>query len=76
MQAGITAAKSLSKAVYFFSVSPVDGKVAHLNSVPKNEIVKDGFSAKTWFNKVSEIVGGKVSSFLISVSLSVSRISC
>ncbi|GAA5948754.1 hypothetical protein JCM3765_004995 [Sporobolomyces pararoseus] len=59
MQAGITAAKSLSKAVYFFSVSPVDGKVAHLNSVPKNEIVKDGFSAKTWFNKVSEIVGGK-----------------
>lgn len=60
MQAGITAAKSLSKAVYFFSVSPVDGKVAHLNSVPKSEIVKDGFNAKTWFNKVSEIVGGKV----------------
>ncbi|GAA5871803.1 hypothetical protein JCM16303_000869 [Sporobolomyces ruberrimus] len=58
MQAGITTAKSLSKAVYFFSVSP-DGKVAHLNSVPKSEIVKDGFNAKTWFTKVSEIVGGK-----------------
>ncbi|GAA5936418.1 alanine--tRNA ligase [Sporobolomyces koalae] len=59
MQAGITAAKALSKAVYLFSVSPVDGKVAHLNFVPKPEIVKDGFNAKVWFNKVCEVIGGK-----------------
>lgn len=70
MQAGITTAKSLNKAVYFFSVSPLDGKVAHLNSVPKNEIVKDGgFSAKTWFAEVSKIVGGKVRKKLFSLSL-------
>ncbi|GAA6058951.1 hypothetical protein JCM10212_002903 [Sporobolomyces blumeae] len=57
MQAGVTQAKALNKAAYFFSISD-DGKVAHLNSVPKSEISKE-FNAKTWFAKVSEIVGGK-----------------
>ncbi|GAA5902072.1 hypothetical protein JCM5296_006596 [Sporobolomyces johnsonii] len=57
MQAGISQAKALNKAAYFFSVSD-DGKVAHLNVVPKAEI-SSAFSAKTWFAAVSAIVGGR-----------------
>ncbi|GJN91344.1 hypothetical protein Rhopal_004365-T1 [Rhodotorula paludigena] len=57
MQAGVNQAKTLNRAAYFFSVSD-DGKVAHLNSVPRAEITKE-FSAKTWFAAVSAIVGGK-----------------
>ena len=59
MQPGITTAKSLNKAVYFFSTSEDNSKVAHLNFVPKGEIVKGGFTAKTWFEKVVEVLGGK-----------------
>lgn len=58
MQAGTAAAKTLGKAVYLFSVSD-DGKVVHLNFVPKSDITKS-FTAKTWISPVSEIVGGKV----------------
>ncbi|GAA5865267.1 hypothetical protein JCM1840_003969 [Sporobolomyces johnsonii] len=57
MQAGISQAKALNKAAYFFSVSD-DGKVAHLNVVPKAEI-SSAFSAKTWFAAVAAIVGGR-----------------
>ncbi|BGP56260.1 hypothetical protein JCM8202_001420 [Rhodotorula sphaerocarpa] len=57
MQSGLNQAKTLGKAAYFFSVSD-DGKVAHLNLVPKSEISKE-FSAKTWFNAIAAIVGGK-----------------
>lgn len=59
MQPGITTAKSLNKAVYFFSTSDDNSKVAHLNSVPKGEIVKGGFNAKTWFERVVTVLGGK-----------------
>lgn len=58
MQAGTTQAKTLDKAVYFFSVSPED-RVVHLNFVPKADLSKT-FTAKTWIAAVSAIVGGKV----------------
>lgn len=57
MQSGLNQAKTLGKAAYFFSVSD-EGKVAHLNLVPKSEISKE-FSAKIWFNAIAAIVGGK-----------------
>ncbi len=58
MQAAVNQAKTLNKAAYFFSVSE-EAKVVHLNFVPKEEITKK-FSAKTWIQPVSAIVGGKV----------------
>ncbi|KAK4699029.1 alanyl-tRNA synthetase, partial [Phenoliferia sp. Uapishka_3] len=62
MQAATLQAKALNKAAYFFSTSD-DGKVVHLNFVPKEEITKS-FSAKTWIQPVSAILGGKVQQFL------------
>lgn len=58
MQAATLQAKQLSKPAYFFSTSD-DGKVVHLNFVPKDLITKS-FSAKSWILPVSAIVGGKV----------------
>ncbi|TNY17543.1 tRNA synthetases class II (A)-domain-containing protein [Rhodotorula diobovata] len=58
LQGGLNQAKTLGKAAYLFSVSP-DHKVAHLNVVPKGEVVAGGFSAKTWFADVTRLVGGK-----------------
>lgn len=57
LQAGTAQAKTLNKAVYFFSVSPED-RVVHLNFVPKADLSKT-FTAKTWIAAVSAIVGGK-----------------
>jgi alanyl-tRNA synthetase len=59
MQSGTAAAKTLGKAVYLFSLSE-DGKVVHLNFVPKSDITKS-FTAKTWIAPISDVVGGKVS---------------
>ncbi|BGP33039.1 Alanine--tRNA ligase [Rhodotorula toruloides] len=58
IQSAISQAKTLSKAGYFFSATEDGTKVAHLNVLPKGEISKE-FNAKTWFNAVAAIVGGK-----------------
>ena len=58
MQAAMLQAKELNKAAYFFSTTD-EGKVVHLNFVPKTDITKS-FSAKTWIQPISAILGGKV----------------
>ncbi|KAI5476969.1 alanine-tRNA synthetase [Pseudohyphozyma bogoriensis] len=57
MQAATAQTSKLGKAAYFFSVTE-DNKVVHLNFLPKAEISKE-FSAKTWIQSVSAILGGK-----------------
>lgn len=59
MQAASAQAKVLNKAAYFFSVTE-EQKVVHVNFLPKADISKT-FTAKTWIQEVSVIVGGKVS---------------
>jgi len=58
MQTIVQHARTLDKAVYLFSIDGPAGKVAHVNFVPKRNITKS-FSAKTWANAVSGILGGK-----------------
>ncbi|KAL4070742.1 tRNA synthetases class II (A)-domain-containing protein [Scleroderma citrinum] len=51
--------KKLGKAVYVFSVDAEGGKVAHANYLP--EVSRsNGFDAKVWASKVTDILGGKV----------------
>ncbi|KAL4069804.1 tRNA synthetases class II (A)-domain-containing protein [Scleroderma yunnanense] len=50
--------KKLGKAVYVFSVDAEGGKVAHANYLP--EVSRsNGFDAKVWASKVTDILGGK-----------------
>ncbi|SGY99551.1 BQ5605_C034g11290 [Microbotryum silenes-dioicae] len=56
LQAGSLQAKALDKAAYLFSAE--DGKVLHLNFVPK-AMQSKAFNAKTWLTGVAAIVGGK-----------------
>ncbi|EJU04465.1 hypothetical protein DACRYDRAFT_20988 [Dacryopinax primogenitus] len=58
MQSIVQHARTLNKAVYIFSVDVSAGKVAHVNFLPKHAITQS-FSAKTWANAVSVILGGK-----------------
>lgn len=58
LSAAQTAAKAAKKAVYAFSVDEANGKVAHLNFLPKDEVSK-AFNAKTWLQDVAKIIGGK-----------------
>ena len=55
-----TIAKSLSKAVYVFSPDVDNGKVAHVNFIPKEVLDRKVLNAKEWLTEVSKIVGGKV----------------
>lgn len=58
LQIGSSHAKSLSKAIYFFSQVEDEPKITHLNYLPK-EFISKSFNAKTWSAKVSEVLGGK-----------------
>ncbi|OCF35527.1 alanine-tRNA ligase [Kwoniella heveanensis BCC8398] len=59
LAAATTTAKSLSKAVYVFSVDPETGKVAHTNYLPKEVLDRKVIDAKTWLGEVSKVIGGK-----------------
>lgn len=48
-----------NKAAYLFAVG-ADGKVYHVNALPKSE-TSASFNAKKWLDLVSEVIGGKVS---------------
>lgn len=74
MQAGTAQAKTLAKAVYLFSVTE-DGKVTHLNFLPKSDISKT-FTAKTWIGTVSAIIGGKVSQDCVHVTQEIPSDQC
>lgn len=56
-----TTAKALGKAVYVFSPDTENGKVAHVNYLPKAILERKVLDAKVWLGEVSKIVGGKVS---------------
>jgi len=58
MQSVVQHARTLNKAVYLFSIDGPVGKIAHVNFVPKHKITK-AFTAKTWANAISAIIGGK-----------------
>ncbi|KAI0313011.1 tRNA synthetases class II (A)-domain-containing protein [Amylostereum chailletii] len=58
LQAVVLQAKKLGKAVYVFSADIEGGKVAHVNHVPE-ALRKNGFEARAWATKVSEVLGGK-----------------
>ncbi|KIJ31275.1 hypothetical protein M422DRAFT_76648 [Sphaerobolus stellatus SS14] len=58
LQSIATQAKSLGKPIYIFSVDIEEGKVVHVNYVPKTMITKE-FDAKIWAGKVAEVLGGK-----------------
>nr|ODO03866.1 alanine-tRNA ligase [Cryptococcus depauperatus CBS 7855] len=59
LSAAVAAGKSLSKAVYVFSLDPETGKVAHVNFLPKEILEKKALDAKTWLNEVAKVIGGK-----------------
>jgi alanyl-tRNA synthetase len=58
LQTIATAAKSLGKPIYIFSVDTEEGKVVHVNYVPKGMVSKE-FDARIWASKVAEVLGGK-----------------
>ncbi|KAF9229045.1 hypothetical protein BS17DRAFT_792059 [Gyrodon lividus] len=58
LQNVVVQGKKLGKAVYVFSVDAEGGKVAHANYVP-DAVRMDGFDARIWASKVTEILGGK-----------------
>ena len=59
LQNVVAQGKKLGKAVYVFSVNAEGGKVAHANYVPE-DVRANGFDARTWASKVTEVLGGKV----------------
>ena len=58
LQAGLAVAKKQNKSAYFFSLSEDSTKLVHINYLAKSELV-DGFNAKSWIGKVSDLVGGR-----------------
>ncbi|KIK96545.1 hypothetical protein PAXRUDRAFT_825820 [Paxillus rubicundulus Ve08.2h10] len=58
LQNVVAQGKKLGKAVYVFSVDVAAGKVAHANYVP-DAVRTEGFDARVWASKVTEILGGK-----------------
>ncbi|KLO11725.1 hypothetical protein SCHPADRAFT_998656 [Schizopora paradoxa] len=64
LQAVVTQAKKMKKAIYVFSSSlpgsedGAEGKVVHVNHVP-DAFRSKGIDGRTWASKVSEIIGGK-----------------
>jgi len=61
LAAGVTAGRLLSKAVYVFSPDTEEGKVAHVNFLPKEILERKVLDAKAWLGEVSKVIGGKVS---------------
>ena len=59
MQAVVTQARKLGKALYIFSVDKEGGKVVHVNHVPEFLRAK-GVDARQWASSVAEVIGGKV----------------
>lgn len=51
-------AKQYQRAAYLFSVDKAEGKVLHINLLPKTDVSKT-FNAKTWLADISKILGGK-----------------
>lgn len=60
LQAIATQAKAAGKAMYIFSIDSEEGKVVHVNYLPKSLISKE-FDARIWASRVTAILGGKVS---------------
>lgn len=60
LASGVTTGKALSKAVYVFSPDTENGKVAHVNFLPKEVLELKVLDAKAWLGEVSKIIGGKV----------------
>ena len=50
--------KKYQRAAYFFTVDHEEGKVIHMNSLPKSDISQN-FNAKEWIRAVSDIIGGR-----------------
>jgi len=50
--------KQYQRAAYLFSVDKAEGKVVHVNLLPKGEVSKT-FNCKEWIGAVSKIVGGR-----------------
>ena len=50
--------KQYQRAAYLFSVDKAEGKVVHVNLLPKGEVSKT-FNCKEWIAAVSKIVGGR-----------------
>ncbi|WVR09077.1 alanine-tRNA ligase [Kwoniella sp. DSM 27419] len=59
LSAAIVTAKSLSKAIYVFSVDAETQKVAHTNFLPKEVMDRKVLDAKVWLGEVSKVLGGK-----------------
>ena len=68
LQSVIAQAKKLGKAVYVFSADKEGGKVAHVNYVPPS-LKEKGVDARTWANRVTEVLGGKVGIFFSRILL-------
>lgn len=51
-------AKAYQRAAYLFSVDKAEGKVAHVNLLPKTDVSKT-FSCKQWMTDVSKVLGGR-----------------
>jgi alanyl-tRNA synthetase len=60
LQAVVLVGKKLGKSVYVMSADEDAGKVAHVNFVA-DDLRTRGLDGRVWANKVSEILGGKVS---------------
>ena len=50
----------MTKSAYVFSVDEENGKVAHVNFLPKEVLERKVLDAKSWLAEVSKILGGKV----------------
>lgn len=51
-------AKTYQRAAYLFSADKDEGKVIHVNQLPKTDVSKT-FSCKQWMADVSKVVGGR-----------------
>jgi len=63
LQSLVSQAKQLGKNLYVFSIDPETSKVAHANYVSP-ALKGKGADARTWASKVTDILGGKVWSFI------------
>lgn len=61
LSSAVLQARKLGKSVYLFSPDKQGGKVAHVNFVSP-ELKQKGVDARTWAGKVTDVLGGKVTS--------------
>lgn len=50
--------KTYQRAAYLFSADKAEGKVTHVNIMPKTDVSKT-FSCKQWIANVSKVIGGR-----------------